>query len=160
MLSCRYGNCVPYRLQAPIFCDQFYTPGVDFVYVPHIRRNGDYYKLHQVLVEGSKVIQNTIEGCDTHLLKFICNYLFPSCGNVTTVSPPTLICENVCEYMMKKCADQWNEAVNFLTLIGSHVSEVGGILVNCSYTAEYVEPLSHCCSDIGIQIRTGIQHNV
>ena len=150
---CRHGNCVPYRPQEDVnVCDQFYTAGVDFVYVPYKRTSGDFFKLYRAIADISSVILNTIEGCDG--LEFLCCYLFPPCGNVSALSPPTVICEDVCHYMVGLCREQFEEAFQLVGVGGSIVRDLGLTLLNCSNPAEYVEPLPHCCSHFGIKLCT------
>ena len=79
---------------------------------------------------------------------------FPPCGNLSVVSPPTVICEDVCRYMMGLCGAQWEAAVQLVKIGTSVLTNLGLTFINCSHTAEYVEPLSHCCSDSGIELCT------
>ena len=65
-----------------------------------------------------------------------------------------MICEDVCRYMMGLCRAQWEEAVQLVEISTSVLTNLGLTFINCSHTAEYVELLSHCCSDGGIELRT------
>ena len=115
--SCRHGNCVPYRPQEEVHvCDQFYTAGVDFVYVPYNTTSGDFFMLYEAIADVSSVILNTVEGCDGRALEIVCRYLFPPCGNISALSPPAVICEEVCHYMMGLCREQYEEAFQLAEL--------------------------------------------
>ena len=127
--------------------------GVDFVYVPYNTTSGDFFKLYKAISDVSSVILNTIEGCDGRALEIVCRYLFPPCGNISALSPPAVICEEVCHYMMGLCREQYEEAFQLAELGRNILRDRGLTLLNCSNTAEHVEPLPHCCSGFGIELR-------
>ena len=74
------GNCEPYldsssNRASP--CDQIFTPGVDYVYIPNARVGGSQYRL-RLLVEDIKAVVDFIpERCRDIAVRFLCyNYYF------------------------------------------------------------------------------------
>ena len=160
----RHGNCVPYRPQErESLCDRFYTPGVDFVYVPY-DRIGDFYLILDSLIESMVLTQSIFEDCNGPIMEVFCHFLFPPCGNVSVFEPPTSVCEDVCHYMDGVCSEQLQQLLETLeqmrgVIIGNTIvppEEAGLTPINCSNTGEYLEPLPHCCSNAGVEIRKSV----
>ena len=153
----RHGNCLPYRPQdRESMCDRFYTPEVDFVYVPH-DRNGDFYLLLRSLNQAFDLIQSNLEDCNGLLLvEVLCHFLFPPCGNVSVLEPPTSVCEEVCLYAVGLCSEQIQPVLELLEQNSIILGVAGLTSINCSNTGEYLEPLPHCCSYFGAEIRKSV----
>ena len=149
---------MPYRpQQIKNVCDKFYMPGVDFVYVPYDRLDGNLYNLVNSLNQVLIVIQDIVEDCGP-ALEIICHFLFPPCGNVSILEPPTSVCEEVCHYMVGLCPEKWQRAMELFEVSRSITNATGLSLINCSNTGEYLEPLPHCCSYTGVEIRMSLPY--
>ena len=136
-------------------CDKFYTPGVDFVYVPSDRLNGNIHNLLDSLNRVTLLIENAIEGCIPALQVF-CHVSLPPCGDLSIFEPPTSVCEEVCRYIVRLCPEQWQEMMDLIEVSRRTGSGTGLSLINCSNTGEHLEPLPHCCSYAGVEIRMSV----
>ena len=154
----RHGNCVPYRQQdLPSICDRFYTSGVDFVYDPY-ERDGDIYTLLRSLNRILLLIQSTLEDCNGPIVEVLCHFWFPPCGNTSVVKSPTSVCEEACRYVFGLCSEQWQEILDMVEENGFITGDSGLSSINCSNTGEYLEPLPHCCSYVGVEIRMSVPY--
>ena len=90
--------------------------------------------------------------CQAPAEKLLCQYYLPPCGNSTTFETPKSVCKDTCNYLRENCPNEWNVVEPFFEQ--SELSMVHGTtFINCSDTGEYLNPLPHCCSDLGIDIR-------
>ena len=104
------------------------------------------------------LIQSTLEDCNGPIVEVLCHFLFPPCGNVSVVKSPTSVCEEVCRYVFELCSEQWEEILETLK-DASFVFEASILSsINCSNTGEYLEPLPHCCSYVGVEIRMSVPY--
>ena len=150
----RYGNCVPYdtsSLRRGIPCDDLYTQNVDYVFIPRNRAGGDLEHFLDFVSDSELVFSFAPEICRDEVKLLICHYLLPPCGNPTVFEPPTSICEDTCNYTRTLCPMEWELVGQFLE--DRPIFAINGFtIINCSNTGEYLPP-SHCCEDLGIEIR-------
>ena len=138
LAHCRYGSCVPfseYMLGSGIPCDRVYESGTDYVYIiESIQTLNVIWEIEEELQEDSYCIDS--------LLRMICHYYLPPCGNSTDFEPPTSVCSDACYLLSKMCPTHW----------GYFESELRkeNIPLNCSYV-EYVYSLYDSCSDLGVR---------
>ena len=151
----RFGNCVPFTLgERENICDGFYTPGVDYVYIPYRRQNGIYSELIAV-AENAAIIRGGIpDRCLDPAIRVFCHYYLPPCGNTTLFEPPTSVCMEVCNYLRDLCPLEWERVVAFFEESDATFRPEGLTFINCSNTGEYLDPLPYCCSDTGVDIHS------
>ena len=156
---CRFGNCVPFKIigeGSP--CDPLYTPGVDYIYVSNRRTNGDYDRYIEI-VDDSRLILNIIpEECVDVAFKVLCHFFLPPCGNSTHFEPPTSVCSESCNYLRSVCPDAWDRIVAHFRDNDFWLRPLGLTYINCSHSGEFIYPLPHCCSDVGVEIRKLNKH--
>ena len=132
-------------------CDAIYIQNVDYVYISDNRAFGnlEYYLFFFYDVQlAAKALP---EVCRYEILMIICQYYFPFCGNTTVFEPPISVCEDVCSYTHSLCPEIF-EAIG-QHLVDENSTSYGVTLINCSNPGEYLDPVPHCCSDLGIEIR-------
>ena len=125
---------------------------VDYVYIPMERALGSQEFLSQLV--GSAIFQflnaTLSETCMEVVRALLCNYYFIPCGRNGTTFPPQAICRDECEYFsIDLCPDKWQTISNFFET-DPFFESVGVSLVNCSNPGEILEPLPHCCTNLGI----------
>ena len=130
-------------------CDAIFVPGVDYVYVPHRRSDGntDLY-LHNM--NSVTIIRSFLKDrCRGPVTKALCHFYLPPCGNSSTFQPPTSVCTEECNYVAELCPSDWERIRVLLETLDRRAFT----FINCSNTGEYLDPLPYCCSDVGIDIR-------
>jgi len=151
----RFGNCVPYQThEQTIGCDALYTPGVDYIYVSYQRTGGNLDRFLDYIEDAANFVLNVFQAeCYNPALRVLCHYYLPPCGNSTTFEPPTSVCTEVCSDLKEMCRDGWEFVVSTLEEGDLRLKAHGATFINCSNTGEYLDPLPHCCSDVGIGMR-------
>ena len=132
----RRGNCVPFRGREKYsVCDDLYVSGVDYVFVPFSRYDGNFDLLMDNLVFVSDTYAKIFANCMAPIRQMLCHYALPPCGNSSMFKPPTSVCVEACTEIKKLCP-----------------FESGAI--HCSNIQVTVEdyPFAHCCSNIGVNI--------
>ena len=150
----RNGICLPFQTRdhEPTPCDLLYESGVDYVYVPWNRVNGDYYELMFAVFEYGSIFQlffGDLE-CTESALHLFCQYYLPPCGNSTHFEPPAALCPSACHIPSLLCPDAWANVVNVYETNIDIVNMDNLHLINCSDTGEHLHPVPHCCHDAGI----------
>lgn len=145
----RQGNCVPYMTTpGGGLCDSVYEAGVDYVYVPFTRLNGNLTAVASILQHFVIFIDILAEECKPIVLHaLMCFYYLPPCGNSTHFVPPPAICHDECLAASEVlCPDEFNGYTSFVEDISSTDFEALGFnVVNCSNPGQYINPLPHCC---------------
>ena len=90
--------------------------------------------------------------CQDLALRILCHYFLPPCGNSTTFKPPTSVCMETCNYMQETCPNEWNLVLAYFEEVDISARNHGATFINCSDTGQYLNPLPHCCSNLGIAI--------
>ena len=155
MSAYRLGNCVPYKVhEQSIPCDAFYTPGVDHVYVSHQRLGGDLDRYITVTEQNAGLLLAIFQNeCRDPAIRVLCHFFLPPCGNSTVFEPPTSVCKEACNYLRDICPSEWEQVVAYFEESDDRLRPDGLTLINCNNTGEYLNPLPHCCSDVGVDIR-------
>ena len=159
MLFYRFGNCVPYNVsEGSNPCDALYTPGVDYVYLSYRRLGGKILSYREAIAQSANLLFFKFQDeCRDPALRILCHYYFPPCGNSTVFDPPTSVCMETCNYLRELCPNEWNDVETRFEEYHNIVSSYGAAFINCSNTGEYLNPLSYCCSDVGVDIRMSMQ---
>ncbi len=126
-------------------CDSEFEIGVDYVYVPFTRLNGNLTELNMVL-EPFKVLVDLLSAgkCTRIVLRGLCFYYYPPCGNSTHFVPPPALCYDDCVAAQTDvCPTEYDGLHNFVAT--TDLDAVGLNIVNCSDPGEFINPLPHCC---------------
>ena len=157
------GNCEPYldsssNRVSP--CDQFFTPGVDYVYILNARVGGNQHRLRLLVEDAKGGIDFISEHCRDVLVRFLCyNYYLP-CGYNGTYHVPQFVCSEFCKYVSQTlCQDLWKKAADLLiTQIAPSLRNDKTLrLPNCNYTDEHISYLNlsnDCCYNGNIETST------
>ena len=134
-----------------IACDAIYTPGVDYIYVSYQRTGGDLDTYRNIIeVAAGLLIALFRDECRDLAIRILCHYFLPPCGNSTTFKPPTSVCMETCNNLRETCPNEWNLALAYFEENENDARSNGATFINCSDTGEYINPLPHCCSNLGI----------
>ena len=143
----RYGACIPFSLSPTLnfttLCEGVYQKGKDYVYISK-QETADYYvNLLNVIGETEYLLRENFADneCTDPLLRMICHYYLPPCGNSTHFEPPTSVCEAACELQSEKCQI-------FLENFQQTLKRFTGDQLNCS--TSILDPLPHSCSNLGL----------
>ena len=151
----RYGKCIRYdtsNMALGLPCDDLFKQGVENVFLPNDRANGNFQHYIQIIGNVQFVFSLIPQRCAEEAKLILCHYFFPPCGNSTVFNPPTSVCGEVCDYLQSLCPDEFASATAHF---GGQprLMELGFTMINCSHTGEYLEPLQYCCSDVDVEIR-------
>ena len=118
---------------------------IDHVYARS--RLGDQNTIAQLLNKKLTRVENIIAdhdgNCVKQVLRVLCHFYLPPCGNATHPTPPSSICQRECQMVQEKCEKTW-EAV-LLAFAG--VTPV----INCNDTSSLLFPVPHCCTGAGLE---------
>ena len=136
-------------------CDDYFTAGVDYVYIPHSRRSGNQKKLRDA-VEELTVLNLLPARCKEPFSRGLCYHLYLPCGTNGTYHVPRYICPDVCRYVSETlCPAEWEQA-KFVVANQVHPvfrNDPGLQIPNCSDTDSLINFLNlseNCCSNAGI----------
>ena len=134
-------------------CDNLFTPGVDYVYIPYRRALGSIETLNSFIADTNIVVDLIGERCREAARKAVCYFYYPPCGNSTTFQPPKSICQDECLYVKDTlCPVEWALAQDHFQNIPNLLNSYNLHFINCSNPATYIEPLPRCCFDGLVQI--------
>ena len=146
--SCRYGSCVPYQ---PIpFCDEFYEPDLDYVYIPSNRSDGSLSELIKHITDYGDLLLIRLKSCREIAIRVLCHYYLPPCGRGKQFQPPTAVCSEQCRAISQQCPEEWDGVVQQFDIYSAVIEETQLQLIDCDNPGEHLAPLSHCCSDLGL----------
>ena len=152
-MYCRYGSCFPYDTSTALHgipCDDLYTQNSTYVYLSSLRTGGDFQR-YLLFFEDTRIFFNFIpHNCIHEAREILCNYYLPPCGNETEFEAPTSVCEDVCKHLERLCPQVIQEINIFFKTNENILAPVGLTMINCSNTGDYLPPLSHCCTNLGI----------
>ena len=145
--NCRYGHCVPFwKYEKESFCDEFYTPGVDYIYFPNTRIGGQYSEVMQIIVNYIlNLVLDSLEKCHDVARQAICHYYLPPCGNSSVFELPTSVCMETCKILQETCGEEF-EIVNATFQQNSIVIEVGIDFIDCEDPGKPLSPLPYNCT--------------
>ena len=83
----------------------------------------------------------------------LCHYYLRPCGNATVFELPTSVCEDVCKHLENLCPEVVREIDIFFETNKEILAPYGLTMINCSNTGDYLPPIHHCCTSLGIDIR-------
>ena len=154
------GNCEPYldsssNRTSP--CDQMFTPGVDYVYIPNNRLNGSQKLLRDFADKVQSFSISLSSKCRDAAIKFICyNYYLP-CGYNGTYHVPQFVCSDFCKYVSQSlCLGEWQLMARYLiNYLDDKYPNVKTLkLPDCNYTDEHISYLNlsnDCCYNGNIE---------
>ena len=122
-------------------CDGVVRPHIDYVYASY--RLGNQSTIAQLLSKNIKNIgtdQN--EYCMKQVLRALCHFYLPPCGNFTHPAPPSSICQEQCQTVQETCHTTWS------TLLSTFDSV--DLVIECNDTSALLFPVPHCCTDAGL----------
>ncbi len=127
-------------------CDSQYEIGVDYVYVPFTRVNGNLTELNRLLELFIPFVDGLSVECRSIVLHGSCYYYLPPCGNSTHFVPPPAPCHDDCVAAQTQvCPDEYNSLKSLANIAAIDVEVLGTNIVNCSDPGEFINPLPHCC---------------
>ncbi|CAI8033836.1 Hepatocyte growth factor receptor, partial [Geodia barretti] len=135
-----YGECSVYKSETGV-CDDVVRPDIDKVYASY--RLGDQSTIAQLLhnnIKDNGTDQN--EYCMKQVLRALCHFYLPPCGNSTHLAPPSSICQEQCQMVQETCHTTWS------TLLSAFDSV--DLVIECNDTSALLFPVPHCCTDAGL----------
>ena len=147
----RYGNCVPFllspTLKFPTLCEGVYQKGRDYVYISKQKTAVDYSNILNVIGYTENLFKEefSTDECTNPLLRMICHYYLPPCGNSTHFEPPTSVCEAAC-----KLQTQSEKCQSLLGNFQDRLKSATGDQLECS--TSILDPLPHSCSNLGFNV--------
>ena len=92
------------------------------------------------------------------MLRALCYFYFPPCGNITHFEPPAALCGSICQYMADSlCQKQWtNTVLRYYDIFQAEFTRYNFGQLNCSNPSSELDAFPHCCSDAGIEEFMGI----
>ena len=129
-------------------CTSVLHQGIDYVFIT--RRLGSQSSLSASLNKNIETVRELIatqnKECVEQVLRLLCSYYLPYCGNATHPQFPSSICQKECDYVQKTCQATWQAA----TLAFSGLEP----FLSCAETSKLLNPLPHCCTGAGINLPT------
>ena len=120
--------------------------GIDYTYVVH--RLGTQSSISEALSENIASARALIATHDTEcisqVLRLVCAYYLPSCGNATHSHAPSSICQEECSHVHEVCTATWQAVALAFRNIGPFLS--------CDDTSHLLHPVPNCCTGAGIQL--------
>uniref|UniRef100_A0A1X7TUZ9 SRCR domain-containing protein n=1 Tax=Amphimedon queenslandica TaxID=400682 RepID=A0A1X7TUZ9_AMPQE len=110
------GNCEQYyKTGFKGFCDDFYDPGVTYVYIPKRRLGGSQTLLRQFSEQANVFLIQIPSHCREIAKNVLCTHYYLPCGFNGTLHVPLPLCPDVCRYMSETlCPDIWSFVATFL----------------------------------------------
>ena len=149
----RYGTCGPfYPATTPTetLCDDLYEVGIDYVYLPKNRNDGNFAEMMSDIVLYGDQFLKSFTNCYEEARLVLCHYYLPPCGNSTVFKPPTAVCPKHCKQINIKCPDEWADFVVQAESSNPFLEQFGVQTIDCNYPGQHLSPLSFCCSDAGL----------
>ena len=159
-----YGSCFPYDTSSTPSgtpCDEIYTQQETYVFLSSRRTEGDFNRYLRRFRDINTFFDLIIPAkCINETRKVLCHFFLPTCGNSTVFKPPTSVCEDICEHLRNICPDEFQQLSLHFQLNSGVLQPLGLTMINCLDTGDYISPLQHCCSDLGIEIRKSKMHQL
>ena len=151
------GRCCPYLPSSNdrfSMCDTMFTPGVDYVYVPYSRLEGDQGELRGVAESATtilKLLSASNPKCSEAVSKALCIHWYLPCGLNGSLHVPQFLCPDTCHYLTDVvCRTLWPRVVRDLNMIHLEID-----LPDCSNTSMVISSLDlseDCCSTGGVMM--------
>ena len=122
-----------------------YQKGKDYVYISEEKMPVDYTNILNVIGKTEHFLKENFidDECTVTLLKMLCHYYLPPCGNSTHFEPPTSVCEAACELQSDECK-------SLLDYFQQELMRATGDQLKCS--TSILDPLPHSCSNLGFDV--------
>ena len=100
-------------------CDNYFNPGIDYVYIPQTRTGGSQLSLRGFTEKSALLLNFVQDPCRDELARVLCNYYYYPCGVNGTLTVPQYICSDVCHYVSSiHCMLEW---VSLSAVVHEHV---------------------------------------
>ena len=139
-------------------CDDYFTVGVDYVYIPYSRLNGEQDSLREAVEEFLAALSLLPPMCLEPFSKALCFHFYLPCGINGTYHVPRYLCPDVCKYISETlCPAEWEQAQSEITrqIQDNFKDDLGLLVPNCSDTDNLINFLNlneDCCTNAGIFI--------
>lgn len=147
----RFGRCVPYKIVGDGHpCNTLYAAGVDYVYINFQRMSvsfDEYLTQVEMLWQSTTMMPGR---CLEFTRQAVCHFYVPSCGNSTLFEPPSSLCMETCNSLADTCPFEWEQMVNYFETNHTILSPIA--LIDCNNTGEFLNPVPHCCVDLGVNM--------
>ena len=141
-------------------CDKYFTPQVDYVYIPKTRIDGSQLILRDFMEKSAIIINFLGEPCRDELSRVLCNYYYYPCGVDGILTVPQYICSDVCHYVSGiRCMTEW---VSLSVVVYEHVStdpyytnDPTLFIPRCNETdlpLSFLDLSNDCCTDGGLTL--------
>ena len=137
------------RIQESL-CDEFYTSGVDYVYIPNTRNRGRYSRLMSDIVLFGALLLRSLDRCYDVARRVICHFYLPPCGNSTHFAPPTSVCRNTCLTVAEMCGEEWDSVVALFDQNRIALQLDGTTFIDCADPGKHLYPIPYHCDDLNI----------
>ncbi len=81
-------------------CDNYFTVGQDYVYIPHSRLNGSQRELRDIVEDIGSAIALLPAKCKDIADRVVCYHLYLPCGNSSIYHLPRFVCPDVCAELL------------------------------------------------------------
>ena len=143
---------MPFRKQEKeSLCDEFYTTGIDYIYVPNTRIKGQYSKLMKYIVGFGPLVFGHLQKCSDVARQVFCHYYLPPCGNSSVFELPTSICRETCQILQETCGEDWDIAITAFQQNPFVIREEIDFIV-CEDPGKPLSPLPYSCTPFEIII--------
>ena len=140
-----YGECSLYTSKTTVCDYNMLNSGIDYVYASF--KLGSQTTISHLLSEAVEEVEQLIDNrdqdqCIKQVFRVLCHFYLPPCGNSTHPVPPSSICQEECQIVQEICKKTWR----FFDVV------LGDKSIDCSDTSRLLFPVSHCCSDAGLDL--------
>ena len=142
--NARFGKCDVYDGDVTV-CESIVTPLLDRIYIPSNYDNVSFI-LNDKIETFHDLVATHKKYCIEQVLRVMCRYYLPPCGNFSHPLPPSSICKEECSLVQSKCYDTWTTAAAVLHPLP---------FIDCDDTSRLLIPLPNCCTGAGITTSTG-----
>ena len=127
-------------------CDEFYTSGVDYIYIPKTRTHGRYSRLMRDIIDFGPLLLSSLDRCYNAARRVICHFYLPPCGNSTTFELPTSVCRETCLTVQELCGEEWESVINMFQQNRLALEIEGTTFIDCEDTGKHLNPLPYSCA--------------
>ena len=145
----RYGHCIPFRKQEKeSLCDDFYTSGVDYIYIPRTRNHGRYSRLMKDIIMFAPILLGSLDKCYEVARSIICHFYLPPCGNSTVFELPKSVCEDTCLQVQEACGEEWQRVLDMFQQNRIALEREGTSFIDCADPGKQLRPLPYNCTSM------------
>ena len=142
LFNTRLGRCEAYSGGIEV-CDGVVRLAVDRIYIPNnYGTQSNFSTILNSKIQTMHQFSATHDNdCVDQVLRVVCHYYLPPCGNFTHPHPPTSICQDECSQVQSKCHKTWETTRALLAPYS---------FINCDDTSQLLFPIPNCCTGAGI----------